>query len=186
MRMYSASHAIHQAFCIDMVCKGVLDAMSMGFSSVKKDKGWRHCDEVESGIVQGVLSRLPEHLQAWAVWCHGPRVAEFLPEQGRFFHWLNEDVGIRLLSADRNYRPATCDKIRDVVGYTVMDYRHYTATGEHLYPVKEIRKRCGIQRQNWNRDFADWHEYYWLLCDKALDRAVLPVVGEALAKINRE
>ena len=185
MRIHSASHAIQQAYSIDMTNKRGL-AIDMNFSTVTRDMGWRHCDEVESGIIQAALSRLPDHLQAWAIWCHGPRVPEFLPEQGRFFAWLNDDVAIRLLSTDKNYHAATCDKIRDLVAYTAMDYRHYTATGEHLYPVRVIRKRCGILRQNWKPNFVEFHEHYWQLFDQVLDRTVLSVVAQALDRINPE
>ena len=75
--------------------------------------------------------------------------------------------------SERDYREATKQRIRDVVAYTVMDYRSYMTNGRHLYPTSLIIKKCRIQKQNWRRDFQKWHDSYWTLCDDVLDRQAL-------------
>ncbi|WOG28261.1 hypothetical protein [Endozoicomonas sp. 8E] len=83
-----------------------------------------------------------------------------------------------MLESERNYRPATADKIRDVVALTVLNYRHFVSTDQYLYSDREVRKRCGIIRQNWCRDFAVWKHLYLDRCDQ-LDRVVLTVIADA-------
>ena len=70
------------------------------------------------------------------------------------------------------------------MAYTCIDYRHYVATGSHKHPVSEIQKACGIQKQNWRRDFQVWHGYAWSLCD-ILDSHVLPVVARARVRVEK-
>ena len=188
MRTNSASVAIHDAFAMEFVGKGrdFSKMLAMDFKSSRgyRDMDWRHVDKAEAGLIMKALSSLPEHQQAWAIWCHGPEVPEFLPDQRRFFSWLNDEIGMRLLESERNYRFATCRKIRDVVAYSVMDYRSFVTNGQNKYPVKKIRKECGILQNNWNRDFKHWYDCGWALCDD-LDRRVLPLVGGVLQRINQ-
>ncbi len=144
----------------------------------------RICDTVEAGMIIAVVESLPEPIKSWAVWAYGPQSRDYLREQGRFFSWLDRDVENNFAAIDRNYRPATRLKIRSVVAYTVTDYRRFILSGEHICPVKEIIKRCNIQRQNWKRDYQHWHEYYWNLCDTYLDRGCLPVVARVVGRIS--
>ncbi|WP_163370954.1 hypothetical protein [Endozoicomonas acroporae] len=187
MRVYSSSQAIHEAFALGFRARGqdIKKMLSMDFKSTRgsRDMNWQHVDKLAAGLIMDALSSLPAHLQDWAVWCHGPRIEEYLPEQGRFFAWLNDDVAIRLLESERAYRPGTAAKVRDVVAYAVLDYRSYTTTGRHEYSVKRICKECGIVQNNWHRDFKTWHDYGWTLCDR-LDAKVLPVVGKVVRRIN--
>ncbi len=153
--------------------------------SGKQNNNHRVADTVEAGMIISVVERLPEPIKSWAVWAYGPRTQDFLPEQARFFRWLDGDVMANVEAIDRVYREATRHKIRDVVAFTVLDYRSYILSERHLYPVSLIINRCRIQRQNWKRDFKPWHDYYWRLCDEYLDRYCLPAVGKVIARLKR-
>ncbi len=191
MQIGSASTAIHDAYAIGFIGKGqdMEKMLSMDFKSSRgfRDMNWHHVDKCEAGLIIAELSRLPVHLQAWAIWCHGPRLPEYMPEQGRFFTWLNDDVGIKLLEQElereKKFSVGQLEKIRTVVACTAMDYQHFAITGQHEFPVSKIQKFSGIQRQNWKRDFQQWHSYAWNLCDE-LDREVLPLVGGVLGRIK--
>ena len=90
MRVSSASEAIHFAYAVGLVGKGrdFAKMVAMDFRSTRgfKDMDWRHVKKGEAGIILDALAGLEDHLQAWAVWCHGPRAPEYLPEQGRFLN----------------------------------------------------------------------------------------------------
>ena len=135
-------------------------------------------------MVIATVESLEEPYSSWVKWAYGPRTAHTLPEQGRFFQWLEQDVMTRLEGMERNVRQATCDKVRDVVAYTVLDYRSYSLNERHLYPVNLIIKRCKIHRGNWKRDFQFWHEFYWNFCDRQLDRTALIPVANTLNRLR--
>ncbi|WP_257282134.1 hypothetical protein [Endozoicomonas sp. ISHI1] len=192
MQFKSASQAIHDAYALGFKNKGldVHRMLTADFKSSRgyKDRNWQHVDECESGLILLALAELQPHLQDWAVWCHGPRVAEYLPEQGRFFEWLNQEVGIRLLEYELEYRKkpfseAVSSKIRDVVAYTALNYRHFTTTGQHQYSDSDIQKEASIHRQNWKRDYERWQSYAWRLFDE-LDRQILPLVAGVVVKLK--
>ncbi len=192
MKLHSASQAIHEAYALGFKGKGldIKKMLSADFKSSRgfKDRNWQHVNECEAGLILLALAELDPHLQAWAVWCHGPRVPEYLPEQGKFFEWLNNDVGIQLLEYELEHRKkpfsdAVCSKIRDVVAYTALDYRHFSAIGKHLYSDSQIQKEAGIHRQNWKRDYQRWQSYAWRLFDE-LDRMLLPLVGGVVSEIK--
>lgn len=148
--------------------------------SQKQNNDSRICDAVEAGMVIAAVESLEEPFQSWAKWAYGPRTEHFLPEQGRFFQWLEQDVSEKLASSERDYRETTRQRIKDVVAYTVLDYRSYVTTGRHIYPSSLIIKKCRIQRQNWKRDFQQWQEDYWGVCDGCLDRRALFPVGRII------
>lgn len=143
------------------------------------------CHNVEAGKIISVVESLEDPFRSWAKWAYGPRTQEYLPEQRRFFEWLDNDISENFASIDRKYREATQAKIRDMVAYCVMDYRSYILSGNHLYPISLIISKCGIIRQNWKRDFQPWHHYYWCLCDEYLDKASLSAVGALVWKLKR-
>ncbi len=142
------------------------------------------CDAVEAGMIIAAVEALPEPFRSWAKWAYGPRTEDMLPEQGRFFRWLDQDVTNNFSEIDRVYREATMEKIRDVVAYAVLDYRSYSVNDRHLYPVNLIINRIGIQRQNWKRDFEPWHAYYWRVCDSYLDKTALPAVASVVLRLR--
>jgi hypothetical protein len=144
----------------------------------------RICHTAEAGMIISVVEGLGEPFSSWAKWAYGPRTRDFMPEQYRLFRWLDRDVSENFASIDRDYRKATVAKIRDVVAYSILDYRSYVISEQHLYPVSLIINRCGIVRQNWRRDFQPWHRYYWGLCDTYLDRTSLPPVAEAVSRLK--
>ncbi|MFK0569910.1 hypothetical protein [Endozoicomonas sp.] len=137
-------------------------------------------------MIISAVENLEEPFRSWAKWAYGPRTQEYLPEQARFFRWLDQDVRDNFSSIDRVYRGVTKAIIRDVVAYSVMDYRSYVVSERHLYPTSLIINRCKIHRQNWKRDFESWHQYYWNLCDEYLDRSALVVVGGVVARLKGE
>ena len=142
------------------------------------------CHAAEAGMVISTVENLPEPFKSWAKFAYGPRTQEFLPEQAQFFRWLENDVVENFENINRVYRKATKDKIRDVVAYAVLDYRSYSISERHLYPVSLVISRCGIIRQNWNRDFLPWHRYYWNLCDSFLDQTCLPPVAQIVKRLK--
>ncbi|UYM16268.1 hypothetical protein [Endozoicomonas euniceicola] len=151
MKFLSARQAIHDAYATNLTSKG-FEINPVSFPSSgntrKQSNDSRICHTVEAGIVIAAVEGLEEPFRSWAKWAYGPRTQEFLPEQNRFFRWLDEDVARRLGESERQYREVTRQRIRDVVAYTVLDYRSFIISGRHLYPVSEIIKRCRIQRQN--------------------------------------
>ena len=180
-----ARQAIWEAYAIHLTSKG-FDVLDQVVSTKTASNGSLICNAAQAGKVIAVIERLPEHLRAWAVWAYGPRTKTFgLSAQGAFFEWLIQDVTIRLLESDRQYREATANKIRDVVAYTVMDYRHKVTTGLHLHPVSDIKKRCGIQHGNWKRDFVEWYDDYREVCNQ-LDRKVLLPLSNVLLEERRK
>ena len=188
MKFISARQAIHDAYATNLTSKG-FEVNPVGFRSGsktnKQNNDNRICHTVEAGIVIAAVEALEEPFRSWAKWAYGPRTQEFLPEQNCFFRWLDSSVTENFASIDREYRQVTKQKIRDVVAYSVMDYRSYTISGKHLYPVSMIIKRCGIIRQNWKRDFEHWHRYYWRVYNDYLDRSALVTVGEVVEKTAR-
>ena len=187
MKLRSARQAIHDAYALHLTGKSIgIDPREFWQegSSKKPDNNRQVCDAVEAGMIIAAVERLEEPYCSWAKWAYGPRVEQTLPEQARFFHWLEQDVMNRLVGMERNYRQATRDKIRDVVAYTVLDYRSYAVTERHRYPVKRIIKRCKIHRGNWQRDFQPWHDHYWNFCDRQLDRTVLIPVARVVHRLR--
>ena len=189
MKFYSARQAIHDAYAIHLTSKGFEVnplAFRAGGQSSKLDNDWLICNAVEAGMVITVVEKLEEPFRSWAKWAYGPRTEHFLPEQGRFFDWLEQDVTERLASSERDYREVTKQRIRDVVAYTVLDYRSYAINGRHLYPTNLIIKKCRIQKQNWRRDFLFWQDYYWKLCDEHMDkRSLIEIAGAAQSLLLR-
>ncbi len=175
--------------CKDETRDRLLDEFNpVGFftedSSQKLNTNNLICHAVEAGMIISAVEGLPEPFKAWAKWAYGPRTEEFLPEQGRFFRWLDQDVTENFESIDRVYREVTREKIRDVVAYTVLNYRSYVINGKQLYPTSLIINRCKIHRQNWKRDFESWHDYYWNLCDTYLDKSALPSVASIVLRLK--
>ena len=176
MKFYSARQAIHDAYAIHLTSKGFEVnplASRMGSHSIKQENDLLICNAVEAGKIIAAVEKLDEPFRSWAKWVYAPRTEHFMPEQGRFFQWLEQDVTENLAKSERDYREATKQRIRDVVAYTVMDYRSYVTNGQHLYPASLIIKKCRIQRQNWKRDFQEWHGVYWKMCDEYLDKTAL-------------
>lgn len=187
MKFISARQAIHDAYATNLIRKGLeINPVCFGAAgkTKKQNNDSRICHTVEAGIVIAAVEGLDEPFRSWAKWAYGPRTQEFLPEQAFLFQWLEQDINEHFSSIDREYREVTKQKIRDVVTYCVLDYRSYTISGKHLYPVSLIINRCGIIRQNWKRDFESWHRYYWGLCDEFLDRGCLSVVGAVAGKLK--
>ncbi len=176
MKFYSARQAIHDAYAIHLTSKGFEVnplAFQAGSQSIKLDNNLLICNAVEAGKVIAAVENLDEPFRSWAKWAYGPRTEHLLPEQRRFFQWLEQDVTDKLAESDRDYRESTQRRIRDVVAYTVLDYRSYVTNGQHLYPTSLIIKKCRIQKQNWKRDFQRWQVDFWELCDVSLDRRAL-------------
>lgn len=98
-------------------------------------------------MIISVVENLDEPFRSWAKWAYAPRTQEYLPEQSKFFKWLDADVLDNFSCIDRVIRDSTKIKIKDVVAYSVMDYRSYTISEKHLYPVSLIINRCVIIRQ---------------------------------------
>lgn len=188
MKFLSARQAIHDAYATNLTGKG-LDFNPVSFGAkgrCRQSNDNRICHTVEAGMVIAVVESLDEPFQSWAKWAYAPRTQEYLPEQARFFQWLDQDVTEQFACIDRDYREATKQRIRDVVAYTVMDYRSFIVSERHLYPTSLIIKHCKIQRQNWQRDFESWHRYYWGLCDGSFDRTALMPVGSVLERLKGE
>ena len=185
MKFISARQAIHDAYATNLTSKG-FEVNPVGFRSGsktnKQNNDNRICHTVEAGIVIAAVEGLEEPFRSWAKWAYGPRTQEFLPEQARLFQWLEQDITEHFACIEREYREATKQKIRDVVAYTVLDYRSFSINERHLYPVSLIISRCKIVRQNWKRDFLPWHRYYWNLCDAYLDRNCLLSVRKAIER----
>ena len=187
-----ARSAIHDAYSIQLRSKG-FDAFEPRIGGTGFDSDYAICDGVMAGRVMALVDALPDLLRHWLVWMYCPAVkaTNLLQShgirlsvsehaaQGKVFSWLNDEVGIRLLESDKKYRSATLTKIRDVVAWTVLDYRESICTDKHPYPVSEIKKLCGIAHNNWRRDFACWHQVALDICD-ALDREALRPVGKML------
>ena len=176
MKFYSARQAIHDAYAIHLTSKGFEVnplASRMGSHSIKQENDLLICNAVEAGKIIAEVEKLDEPFRSWAKWVYAPRTEHFMPEQGRFFQWLEHDVTEKLAKSERDYREATKQRIRDVVAFTVMDYRSYVTNGQHLYPTNLIIKKCRIHRQNWKRDYQPWYESYWLFCDSCLDKKSL-------------
>ncbi|MCW7553322.1 hypothetical protein NX722_11865 [Endozoicomonas gorgoniicola] len=187
MKFLSARQAIHDAYATNLTSKG-FEINPVSFRSSgntrKQSNDSRICHTVEAGIVIAAVEGLEEPFRSWAKWAYGPRTQEFLPEQNRFFRWLDEDVDRRLGESERQYRNSTRQKIKDVVAYSVMDYRSYIISERHLYPVSLIINRCKIIRQNWKRDFEPWHQLYWQLCDTYFDQNCLASVAEVIGRFR--
>lgn len=187
MKLLSARQAVHDAYAVHLTGKSTginpKDFWEEG-QSKKPDNNQQVCNAVEAGMVIATVESLEEPYSSWAKWAYGPKTEHTLPEQARFFQWLEQDVMSRLDGMERNIREATREKVRDVVAYTVLDYRSYSINERHLYPVNLIIKRCKIHRQNWKRDFQSWHEYYWNFCDRQLDRTALIPVAETLDRLR--
>ena len=180
-----ARQAIWEAYAIHLTSKG-FDVLDLGGSTNTASNNALICNAVQAGKVIAVIESLPAHVRAWAVWAYGPRTENFgLSAQGAFFEWLVDDVAIRLLESKRRYGTGAAGKVRDVVAYTVMDYRHKVTIGKHLHTVAGIKKRCGIQHSNWKRDFADWRDCYIAVCDE-LDRQALRPLGSVLLDERRK
>ena len=187
MKFYSARQAIHDAYAVYLTGKstGINPRDFLEESQLKKpDNNQQVCNAVEAGMVIATVENLEEPYSSWAKWAYGPRTEHALAEQSRFFQWLEQDVMTRLDGLEKNIRQATGDKVRDLVAYTVLDYRSYSVNERHLYPVNLIIKRCKIHRQNWKRDFLSWHQYYWTFCDEHLDRAALIPVSETIKRLK--
>ena len=152
--------------------------------SQRQDNNAQVRNAVEAGMIIAAVERLPEPFCSWAKWAYGPRTEDFLPEQGAFFRWLDQDVEDNFASITRVYRKATRGKIRDVVVYAVLDYRSVVVNGRSLYPESLVIKKCQIHRGNWKRDFEAWHGYYWRLCDSYLDSVALPPVARVVHRLN--
>ena len=73
------------------------------------------CHAVEAGLIISAVEGLKEPFKSWAKWAYGPRTQEYLPEQARFFRWLDQDVSDKLASSERKYKEATQRRIRDVL-----------------------------------------------------------------------
>ena len=187
MKLRSARQAVHDAYAVHLTGKSTgidLREFWEEGQSKKPDNNQQVCNAVEAGMVIATVESLEEPYSSWVKWAYGPRTVHTLPEQGRFFQWLEQDVMTRLEGMERNVRQATCDKVRDVVAYTVLDYRSYSLNERHLYPVNLIIKRCKIHRGNWKRDFQFWHEFYWNFCDRQLDRTALIPVANTLNRLR--
>ena len=187
MKFYSARQAIHDAYAIHLRSKG-FEINPVSFRSAngsqKQNNDQRICNAVEAGKIIAAVESLEEPFRSWAKWAYGPRTQEFLPEQAKFFQWLEQDVNQRLASSEREYRDTTLQRIRDVVAYTVLDYRGYAVNERHLYTASLIIRKCRIQRQNWRRDFERWWEVYWDQCDRNLDYACLTKVSASIVELN--
>lgn len=187
MKLRSARQVIHDAYALHLMGKSTgIDPKEFWQESQsrKPDNNQQVCNAVEAGMVIATVESLPEPYCSWAKWAYGPQTERTLPEQGRFFQWLEQDVNCRLESMEHNYRQATRNKIRDVVAYTVLDYRSYAVNERHSYPVSQIIKRCKIHRGNWQRDFQPWHEHYWTVCDRQMDRTALIPVADTLNRLR--
>ncbi|WP_163372648.1 bacteriophage antitermination protein Q [Endozoicomonas acroporae] len=187
MKFYSARQAIHDAYAIHLTSRGFEVnplAFRAGSQSSKLDNNLLICNAVEAGKVIAAVEKLDEPFRSWAKWAYAPRTEHFMPEQGRFFQWLEQDVTEQLAKSGRDYREATKQRIRDVVAYTVLDYRSYVTNGQHLYPSSLIIKKCRIQKQNWKRDFQMWHAKYWNVCDKILDANTLILLKNLICSNN--
>ena len=190
MKLQSARQAIHDACTIHLrnrglfVCMPELVATHKGQKTAAANADWQICDAVEAGMILAALAKLPTPVQAWAIWAYGPETPEYQPDKVRLFRWLVADLEQRLSQCTRQYRPATCKKIREVVMHTVFDFKHFMVSEKHRYPVPEIIRRCGIQRQNWTRDFQCWHSHYWDCCDQQLDRQALQAVAQVVYRLR--
>lgn len=151
---------------------------------LKENNNLQVCNAVEAGMIIAAVEGLSEPFQSWAKWAYGPRCENFRPEQGRFFGWLEKDVSENFESIDRVYREVTREKIRDVVAFSVFDYRSFVVNGRNLYPINLIINKCKIHRGNWKRDFEPWHGYYWQLCDTYLDKSALPSVASVVLRLK--
>ena len=184
MKLRCARQAIHDAYALHLTGKNTgVDMNTFWHERHKPDNNQQVCKAVAAGMVIAAVESLEPHCSSWAKWAYGPQSRHTLAAQGHFFHWLDQDVTRRLDAMARNYRQATRDKIRDVVAYTMLDYRSHAHNGRHLYPVNRIIKRCNIHRGNWQRDFHAWHEHYWNVCDQQLDQTVLIPVAETLDRL---
>ena len=188
MKITGARQAIHEAYALGYKRQGldIKRMMTLDFRTTFSghDNGWHHIDELIAGLVIHALSQLPAHQQDWAVWCYGPQLPEYLPEQRRFFTWLHQIIAIALLDSERQYRAATCDKIRSVVASAALEYRIYSIRGERRYSVSHLCLQLSIPRQNWTRDFQPWFDWAWRLFD-TLDAAVLSKVSPVVKQVNR-
>ena len=143
------------------------------------------CNTAEAGVIISAVQSLPEPFQSWAIWAYGPQTEHFKPEQTRFFCWLENDIQNNLEAIQRKYKKPAIQKIRQVVAYTVLNYRAYLVNGTRPYPDSRIVKECRIQRQNWKKDYQSWSRYYWLRCDNYLDAKALRPVGKAVSRLIR-
>ncbi|MGO0304991.1 bacteriophage antitermination protein Q [Endozoicomonas acroporae] len=187
MKFYSARQAIHDAYAIHLTSKGFEVnplAFQAGSQSSKLDNNLLICNTVEAGKVIAAVEKLDEPFRSWAKWAYGPRTEHLLPEQRRFFQWLEQDVTERLAESERDYREVTQQRIRDVVAYTVLDYRSFVTTGQHFYPVSQIIKKCRIHKQNWKRDFSLWNALYWDQCDHFFDSETLRNIAKSIALLE--
>ncbi|WP_419831252.1 hypothetical protein [Endozoicomonas atrinae] len=187
MILLSARQAIHDAYAVHLTGKSyAIDPQEFWESNQGKNPNINQqiCNAVEAGMIISTVEGLDEPYKSWAKWAYAPRTEHHLPDQGRFFEWLDRDVRQNLESIERKYREVTKEKIRDVVAYAVLDYRAFVINEIHLYPVSLIINRCNIQRQNWKRDFEPWHEYYWQFCDQQLDRMALVPVANSVQRLK--
>ena len=95
MKFYSARQAIHDAYAIHLTSKGFEVnplASRMGSHSIKQENDLLICNAVAAGKIIAAVEKLDEPFRSWAKWVYGPRTEHFMPEQGRFFKWLEQDV----------------------------------------------------------------------------------------------
>ena len=158
MKFYSARQAIHDAYAIHLTSKGFEVnplASRTGSHSIKQGNDLLICNAVEAGKIIAAVEKLDEPFRSWAKWVYAPRTEQLMPEQGRFFKLLEQDVTEQLVKSERDYREATKQRIRDVVAYTVMDYRSYMTNGRHLYPTSLIIKNAGFRNKTGGEIFKN-------------------------------
>ena len=156
-----------------------------GDQSVKLDTDRLIWDSVQAGRVIAAVEALPMPMRDWVVWCYGPWGHAFeMNAQASLFGWISEQLDAAITGCQRRYRQVVVGKIRNVVAYTIIDYRHWMATDQHLYSNKAIKKNCRIQHGNWSRDFKQWQLWAHRLSDE-LDAKALPSVGKVLGGIDK-
>ncbi|MGI9276857.1 MAG: hypothetical protein ACR2PT_18675 [Endozoicomonas sp.] len=179
----SARRAVHDAYAIQLrTSDPELRTVASSSRDISADAAW---SGLQAGKIIAAIEAQPVHLGSWLVWAYGPRVSSFeMPAQARVFDWLSAVSQKEINESQRQYRVATQKKIRDVIAWTVMDYRHFQMTEEHLYPVSEIKKRCQIRHANWKRDFQLWFHWTWMLCEQ-LDQEGLAPLEDVLTEERR-
>ncbi|GAA4652066.1 hypothetical protein GCM10023116_43500 [Kistimonas scapharcae] len=182
LRRLNVRDAICAAYGVQMKSKP-LDLQESTYQSTKGTKPISNsliADGIEAGKVIAAVESLPKHLRAWAVWAYAPRVPEWeLPAQGVFFQWFADDVAIRLLEMEKVPRAGTADRIRSVSAWAALNWRDEKVSGKRPYSEAVIQKACGIQRQNWKRDYLCWYEWACGLC-RGLDSEALAPVSAVL------
>ena len=95
MKLLSARQAIHDAYAIHLTGKSYgIDPREFWERGQGKVPNINQliCNAAEAGMIISTVEGLDEPYKSWAKWAYGPRTEHHLPDQGRFFEWLDRDV----------------------------------------------------------------------------------------------